>query len=67
MQHFDGSIAALVRAGVLDLETGIGYATNPGNLRLELSDVADEAVAATPAPVEEHAGSGTESDLLLES
>ena len=38
MQHFDANIDKLVRAGVIDLETGLAYATNPGNLRLELSD-----------------------------
>jgi len=39
MQHFDGEIEKLVRAGVVDLETGLAYATNPGNLRLELADM----------------------------
>ena len=50
MQHFDAEIERLVRAGVVDLETGLGYATNSGNLRLELADYAEEdvAVAATP-------------------
>lgn len=38
MQHFDGEIEKLVRAGTIDFETGLGYATNPGNLRLELAD-----------------------------
>jgi len=38
LQHFDGEIEKLVRAGTIDFETGLGYATNPGNLRLELAD-----------------------------
>jgi len=38
MQHFDGEIEKLVRNGTIDLETGLAYATNPGNLRLELAD-----------------------------
>jgi twitching motility protein PilT len=38
MQHFDGEIENLIRAGTIDVETGLGYATNPGNLRLELAD-----------------------------
>jgi twitching motility protein PilT len=38
MQHFDGEIDKLVRAGVVDLDTGLAYATNPGNLRLALAD-----------------------------
>ena len=40
MQHFDGEIEKLVRAGLVDLDTGLAYATNPGNLRLSLSDLA---------------------------
>jgi hypothetical protein len=38
MQHFDGEIERLIRAGVIDMETGIAYATNAGNLRLTLAD-----------------------------
>jgi len=32
----------LIRAGVVDFETGLAFATNPGNLRLSISDIADE-------------------------
>src|SRR6202047_1079806 len=39
MQHFDGEIEKLVRAGVVDVTTGLAYATNSGNLRLLLTDV----------------------------
>ena len=39
MQHFDGDIERLVREGVIDLDTGLAYATNAGNLQLELSDL----------------------------
>jgi twitching motility protein PilT len=39
MQHFDGEIERLVRAGVVDIGTGLVYATNPGNLRLMLADM----------------------------
>jgi twitching motility protein PilT len=42
MQHFDGEIDKLVRAGIVDLDTGLAYATNPGNLRLVLADLAGE-------------------------
>jgi twitching motility protein PilT len=38
MQHFDGEIDKLIRAGVIDLEIGLSYATNGGNLQLELAD-----------------------------
>lgn len=39
MQYFDGEIEKLIRAGTLDFETGLAYATNQGNLRLELADM----------------------------
>ena len=43
MQYFDGEIEKLVRAGTVDLETGLSYATNPGNLRLQLADMSEDA------------------------
>jgi twitching motility protein PilT len=42
MQHFDGEIEKLVRAGIVDFETGLTYSTNAGNLRLEMADFLDE-------------------------
>jgi twitching motility protein PilT len=45
MQHFDGEIEKLVRAGVISTYTGLLYATNPDNLRVQISDVPDEDVA----------------------
>jgi twitching motility protein PilT len=39
MQHFDGEIEKLVRAGIVDVNSGLAYATNPGNLRLVLTDM----------------------------
>jgi len=44
MQCFDGELDRMVRAGILDLESALSYATNAGNLRLELADLAE----ATP-------------------
>ena len=41
MQHFDAEIEKLVRDDVIDADTGFTYATNPGNLRLELADFLD--------------------------
>ena len=38
MQDFDSQIEKLIRTDVIDMETGIAYASNPGNLRLQLSD-----------------------------
>jgi len=42
MQHFDGEIEKLIRAGTIDLGTGLAYATNPGNLGLQLADLSEE-------------------------
>jgi twitching motility protein PilT len=47
MQHFDGEIERLVRLGRIPLETGLAYATNPGNLRLQLEGLAGEKPPAT--------------------
>jgi len=63
MQHFDGELEKLFRAGIIDLETCLGFATNPGNLRLELADVIEQkAEAVAPALVEKPAG---ESELEI--
>ena len=45
MQHFDSELDRMIRAGVIDLEVGLGYASNAGNLRLELADFAESAAA----------------------
>ncbi len=43
MQCFDGDIEKKIREGTLDIETGLAYATNPGNLLLDMSDLKLEA------------------------
>ena len=37
MQHFDGEIAKLVRSGLVDLETGLSFASNATVLGQELA------------------------------
>lgn len=59
MQHFDGEIERLIREGAIDLETGLAYATNPGNLRLELADFAPPPPDAA-APTEQASGKSDE-------
>jgi twitching motility protein PilT len=39
MQHFDGEFERLVREGIITFETAMLYATNPGNLRVQLADL----------------------------
>jgi twitching motility protein PilT len=54
MQHFDAELERLIRAGTVDLEVGLSYSSNAGNLRLSLSDFIEEQAAARPAePVAE--------------
>jgi len=45
MQHFDGELEKLIRAGTVELQTGLSYATNHGNLRLALTDFVEEPSA----------------------
>lgn len=46
MQDYETVIEKPIRDGVIELETGLGYATNAGNLRLNLGDFIDETAAA---------------------
>jgi twitching motility protein PilT len=39
MQYFDGEIEKLVRAGAISMATALLYATNPGNLQVQLADM----------------------------
>ncbi len=57
MQHFDGEIEKLIRTGTVSMETGLAFATNAGNLRLELADFKEGSAGAskpqtTDEPVE---------------
>jgi twitching motility protein PilT len=42
MQHFDGEIEKLIRAGLVDFEVGLTYSSNAGNLRLEMADFLEQ-------------------------
>jgi twitching motility protein PilT len=42
MQCFDIEIEKLIRSKVLDMDTGLSYATNEGNLRLLLADLSED-------------------------
>ena len=60
MQHFDGEIEKLIRAGTVDFEVGLSYASNVGNLRLTLADFADEQAAQAAAQAAEQASAQSE-------
>ncbi|OFV94681.1 MAG: twitching motility protein [Acidobacteria bacterium RIFCSPLOWO2_02_FULL_61_28] len=63
MQPFDMVIEQMIRDGVLDPEVGLGYATNPGNLRLQLADfLAEQASAQRGAKIAGKPG-GTELEI----
>jgi len=47
MQHFDGELEKLVRAGTITFGNAMLYASNAGNLRLQLADVADDSAITT--------------------
>jgi len=42
MQHFDGELDRFIREGLVDFDTAMGFATNAGNLRLELQDYLED-------------------------
>jgi twitching motility protein PilT len=42
MQCFDDEIEKLIRAGTIDMNTGLSFATNTGNLRLQLADLLEQ-------------------------
>jgi twitching motility protein PilT len=42
MQHFDGELEKLARAGDISKKTALMFATNAGNLQVQMVDVADE-------------------------
>ena len=54
MQHFDGELEKLLRAGTIDFDTALAYSTNPGNFRLEVADLLENdenAASRDQAPV----------------
>src|SRR5882724_5336709 len=50
MQHFDGELDKFIRAGLVDFETALGFATNAGNLRLEMQDYLEDPKNRKAAP-----------------
>src|SRR6188474_2329142 len=43
MQHFDGELEKLLRAGAISRATALLYATNQGNLQLQIADIPPDA------------------------
>jgi twitching motility protein PilT len=43
MQHFDGELEKLLRAGTISRATALLFATNQGNLQLQIVDIPPDA------------------------
>ena len=43
MQAFDTELERMARAGTISVASALGYSTNHGNLRLQLSDMIEES------------------------
>jgi twitching motility protein PilT len=63
MQDFDREIEKLIRTGLIDIETGLTYATNPGNLRLQLADLSESGSMETKTTQPEKPS--TEQELVV--
>ena len=61
MQHFDGELEKMIRAGIVDFEAALGFATNAGNLRLEMQDYLED-----PQRKRQQAAQVSKKDSLLE-
>lgn len=48
MQCFDDVIERLIRYGVVEIDTGLGYASNPANLRVAITDLIEGQVVDGP-------------------
>ncbi|MBI3896098.1 MAG: Flp pilus assembly complex ATPase component TadA, partial [Acidobacteria bacterium] len=64
MQHFDLVIEQMIRDGIVEPEAGLGYATNPGNLRLNLADFfEDQATGESSSAASPSKSGGTELEI----
>ncbi|HEV3513582.1 MAG TPA: PilT/PilU family type 4a pilus ATPase [Candidatus Sulfotelmatobacter sp.] len=50
MQHFDGELERMVRAGIIERQTAFAFATNAGNLRLQFADDEEDPPGEAPGP-----------------
>jgi len=68
MQCFDIEIEKLIRAKVLDIDTGLSYSTNEGNLRLLLADMLEGREGDIPsgAPAASQKSGASEMEEMIE-
>ncbi len=50
MQPFDKVIESYIRSGLITIQDGLAYASNPGNLQLAISDLTDPAASELSQP-----------------
>jgi len=64
MQCFDLVIEKMIRDNQLEIDTGLGYSTNPGNLRLQISDLLEDVAQESPgSEAKPKKGGGTELEI----
>jgi twitching motility protein PilT len=68
MQCFDIEIEKLIRSKVLDMDTGMSYATNEGNLRLLLADLSEDQRDNIPSgsPIASEKSGASEMEEMIE-
>ncbi|HVN10283.1 MAG TPA: PilT/PilU family type 4a pilus ATPase [Patescibacteria group bacterium] len=64
MQCFDGELERMAREGIIEVETALAYATNPGNLRLVISDLMEEQKPANAVAAGNEQKAGTEAEIV---
>jgi twitching motility protein PilT len=62
MQCFDEEIEKQIRAGAIDIDTGLTYATNAGNLRLQIADLFETPDGNGAAQADAPIASGANAD-----
>jgi twitching motility protein PilT len=66
MQYFDGELEKLLRDGIIDLETCLSFATNPGNLSLQVVDLLEDAGPTPDVAASETNATAIDSEFEIE-
>jgi twitching motility protein PilT len=66
MQYFDGELEKLLRDVIIDLETCLSFATNPGNLSLQVVDLLEDAGPTPDVAASETNATAIDSEFEIE-